>query len=408
MTFNPLKEKGMPIEKQLKSWKELNSKPYDKNTVHPYTRTAGILMNGIEVDAALFSHCFFRHVDNLELKQKLALVRRIEQEQQKAVNWMIPAEESELEVTIGYEQVAVDLTAFLARNEKNRYVKQALDFALLEDFDHLYRYANLMKLTLDKEASSITRDYTDITVGRPTLVHHRHPFDDVRNSISNRKEDPMTILHILTIVAAEQQTMNYYMNIGNRIGNEVGRGLYLEIGQVEEAHVSHYGSLMDPNASWFEQLLYHEFNECWLYYSLSQHEQNPEARKVWERNLEMELEHLRIAADLIKQHDQLDPEQLLPSSFSHDFEFRSNIDYVRDILKNQIDLTTLRTDFISSEKMPKNALFFEVQAMLNSGTVPSNQVIEEVVAKDGHDYRDEVGGPHPIEKFRTNRIHTPH
>jgi len=39
--------------------------------------------------------------------------------------------------------VAVDLTANLAKNEPDSYVKQTLDFALLEDFDHLYRYACL-------------------------------------------------------------------------------------------------------------------------------------------------------------------------------------------------------------------------------------------------------------------------
>ncbi len=39
MAFNPLKEKGMPVEKQLRSWDELNVTPYNKNEVHPYTRT---------------------------------------------------------------------------------------------------------------------------------------------------------------------------------------------------------------------------------------------------------------------------------------------------------------------------------------------------------------------------------
>jgi hypothetical protein len=148
--FNPLKEKGIPLEKQLRSWSELNVKPYDKEKVHPYSRTRGILMNGIEVEGAIFSHQFARHTDDMELKRKLALTRRIEQQQQEAVNWLIPANESVLEVTIGYEQVAVDLTAFLARTEPDPYVKAALDFALLEDFDHLYRYANLLDLVQGK------------------------------------------------------------------------------------------------------------------------------------------------------------------------------------------------------------------------------------------------------------------
>ena len=58
MGFNPLEEKGTPMEKQFKNWSELNVQPYNKNEVHPYTRTRCILMNGIEVEAALFSHQF--------------------------------------------------------------------------------------------------------------------------------------------------------------------------------------------------------------------------------------------------------------------------------------------------------------------------------------------------------------
>ena len=119
-------------------------------------------------------------------------------------------------MTIGYEQVAVDLTAYLARTEPDPLVKDALDFALLEDFDHLYRYANLMQMTMGKEADRITSDLTEITVGRPTLLEHRHPFDDVRNHYNSKKADFITQLHAMTIVAAEQQTMNFYMNVGNR------------------------------------------------------------------------------------------------------------------------------------------------------------------------------------------------
>jgi hypothetical protein len=213
MTFNPLEEKGIPIEKQLRNWSELNVTPYDKKKVHPYSRTRGILMNGIEVEGAIFSHQFARHTYDMEIKKKLAMTRRIEQQQQKAINWMLPADESVLEITIGYEQVAVDLTAFLARTEPDPYVKAALDFALLEDFDHLYRYANLLDLVQGKKAEEITGKYTEITVGRPTIAEHRHPFDDVRKPYDAKKAAFITKLHVLTIVAAEQQTMNFYMNV---------------------------------------------------------------------------------------------------------------------------------------------------------------------------------------------------
>ena len=62
MGFNPLSERGMAVEKQLRDWRWLNSVPYDKLTVDPYTKCRIILMNGIEVESIIFSHQFARRV----------------------------------------------------------------------------------------------------------------------------------------------------------------------------------------------------------------------------------------------------------------------------------------------------------------------------------------------------------
>lgn len=401
MGFNPLKEKGIPIEKQLLSWSELNVRPYDKDEVHPYTRTRIIFMNGIEVEAAMFGHQFHRHTDDMELKRKLALTRRVEQQQQKAINWLIPANESGLEVTIGYEQVAVDLTSFLAQTEPDPYVKAALDFALLEDFDHLYRYSNLLTITNGKMPDEITGPYTEITVGRPTILEHRHPFDEIRKHYDAKKADPLTKLHVQTIVAAEQQTMNFYMNIGNRPEQMLGRGLYLEIAQIEEQHVTHYGSLADPRATWFEMLLEHELNECWLYWSLMQEEPDSYVKGIWERHLGMELEHLKIAGELIKKHEKKDPAEFVPSSLPDPLSFHSNVDYVRKILEEQTDYNAHETKFVPADKMPEGSRYFMYQDVYNAGGAPSEMVIEERIQQKGSDYRQELAGPHPLERFRT-------
>ncbi|MFW5774731.1 MAG: hypothetical protein ACOCW2_00455, partial [Chitinivibrionales bacterium] len=78
MAFNPLKESGTPLEKQFRNWDSLNVKPYDKNDVDPYTRTRIILMNGIEVESALFLHQMARHTKDLNLKRVLCTGRRVE------------------------------------------------------------------------------------------------------------------------------------------------------------------------------------------------------------------------------------------------------------------------------------------------------------------------------------------
>src|SRR3546814_19670391 len=89
--MNPLEQRGMAVEEQLRSWSELNVEPFDKDAVDPYTRTRVILMNGIEVESIMFSHQFARHTDNLEIKRSLALTRRVDAPQQKEVNGLNPS-----------------------------------------------------------------------------------------------------------------------------------------------------------------------------------------------------------------------------------------------------------------------------------------------------------------------------
>lgn len=401
MAFNPLTERGIPIDKQLRNWSQLNVQPYDSNTVDPYTRCRIITMNGIEAESILHSHQFARHCDNPEIKAMLALTRRIEQQQQKAVNWLIPATESTLEVTLGYEQVAIDLTAFLARNEPDPYVKQTLDFGLLEDFDHLYRFANLMDLIEGKKADRITGNYTEVMPGRPTIDEHRHPFDDIRCHYDVHTADPLTKLHALTILAAEQQTMTFYMNVGNRYQEPIARALYQEIAQIEEQHVTQYESLLDPLASWFQQEVFHHYNECYLYYSFMQQEEDRRLRDLWELHLNQEIEHLRIACHLMRKYEGIEAEEILPKALPEPTKFQQNKDYVRNVLENQIDLRTMGPAFVQVEQLPEDALYWQYQQAVNGdGFVPSEQVIVDHQEKAGFRVAFMTEGPHPVEALR--------
>jgi hypothetical protein len=139
MTLNLLQDKGTPLAKQRFTWKELVQQPYSKLDDDAFTRVRVILMNGIESEALRFSHACARM--NKELQYVLAQVRRIEQHQQTLVNWLNPADQSPLETTIGFEQVAIEVTASVAQSEPDPYLSQVFRFGLLEDFDHMYRYA---------------------------------------------------------------------------------------------------------------------------------------------------------------------------------------------------------------------------------------------------------------------------
>ena len=140
MTFNPLEEKGIPVEKQLRSWHDITGKPYNKNEVSCYTRTRQILMNGIEVEAWNFKHNFMRNCSDLDLKKTIAQSMRIEDMHQTMMNWLGPEDQTVLETTLGYEQVAVDLTAWMAQNEPDNYVRETFDFDAEIDFENNPRY----------------------------------------------------------------------------------------------------------------------------------------------------------------------------------------------------------------------------------------------------------------------------
>ncbi len=400
MAFNPFKEKGLPPEKQYTNWNTINVKPYDKGSIDPYTRCRVILVNGAEFEANWFGHHWARHCDDPEAKRQIAMTRRLEQIQQKMVSALVPANESVLEHTIGYEQVAVDLTAWLARHEPDPLVKAGLDFALLEDFDHLYRYANLLEMQQGIKAETLVGKYTEIIPGRPTIVEHRHPFDDVRNHYDATKADIRTKLNSMTIVAAEQQTMNYYMNQANRLEDTVGRGLYAEIGMIEEQHVTHYESLLDPTLSWNMMHVMHEYNECYLYWSCMQTESDVRIRKIWENHLEMEIGHLHGAVELMKRVEGKDPVSEFPDSFPEPMTFENNVDYVRKILAEQENLTGNLADYVPVSSLPKDHRYFQVQQTINEGGTPSQQVITEHIEQMGKDYRWELAGTHPVERLR--------
>lgn len=403
MAMNPLDQKGMAVEDQFRSWSEMNPEPYDKREVHPYTRTRVILMNGIEVESIIFSHQFARHTDNLELKQKLAASRRVEQQQQKVVNGLNPGDQSPLETTIGYEQVAVDLTAWLARNEPDPMIKQALDFALLEDFDHLYRYANLYELLNGKHAAELTDSLTEITPGRPTIFHHRHPEDMVKGHYDTHTVHPLSRLHVATIVAAEQQTMNFYMNHGTDWIEPIARGLYAEIAQVEEEHVTHYESLIDPLDSWLKQWVFHEYNEVYLYWSMFQQEIDQRIKQLWELHLEMELGQLQVACDFLRRYEGVEPSEILPKELPDTpVQFEPNKQYVRQVLESQVDLRPDGLGYTPAPEMPDSHRFFTFQGIVNAGGAPSETIIDQNRERNGREYRDETDGPNPVYPMPDN------
>lgn len=397
--MNPFEGKTKNLSDYFADWNKLNSQPYDKRETDPYTKIRLILMNGTEFESVWNSHQFSRHEADLDLKREIALLRRVEQQQQKRISSFKPADESILEHTIGYEMLAVDLTAALAKREKSPLVKKALDFALLEDFDHLYRYADLLEGERHIKAENLVGKYVEIMPGRPTIAHHRYPADDIKPYIG-RGDDLLTKLNVNIITAAEQQTMNYYMNVANFYDSDEGRRLYNEIAMVEEEHVSHYGSLKNPDATRLECLLMHEYTECYLYYSCYHTETDKKIRKLWEELYEQEVCHLRFVGELLKKYERKEACEVIPEpDFPELLKLEPSKEYVRQILST-VNLTADRDDYKQVSDMRADSDFFFYQKRVNSpvASVPSHEVIGDYIAKKGKDYRYQEGD-HPIKEL---------
>ena len=403
--MNPFKEKAKKPEDYLESLKRLYPAPYDKKTTDPYTKARIILACGAEYEANWHSHQMQRHVSDPDLRRDLALVRFVEKQQQQKLAQLKPVDESILETTISYEQLAVDLTAGMAREESNFYVKKALDFALLEDFDHLYRYADLLDADYGIHAERLVGKYTEIMPARPTIAHHRHPIDNVKRNISAKTADLKTVLNTMIITAAEQQTMNFYMNVAANYKNDAGRRLYEEICLVEEEHVTQYGSLIDTSCDLIECTLMHEFTECYLYWSNYVTETAPKIKELWAQYFEIELSHLHAAEKMLKKYDKKDYTAVIPNAeFPEALSLHENIDYVRGILKDTVQYTGKLTDYRNIADLGDDDRFFAYnrEFVKPADENPSHTVIRDYIVKKGMDYRFETA-EHPIARMRNRK-----
>jgi hypothetical protein len=394
MSLDFLTLKGTPPGRQRFTWRELAGKPISKLDDDAFTRVRVILMNGVELESLRFQHSCARM--NRELRPVLAEVRRVEHHQATMINWLLGADHSPLETTIAYEQVAIEVTAAVAQTEPDEYLAQTYRFGLLEDFDHMYRYTALLDRLEGKDSNNILQGYTDMLPGRPTIVEHRAPVDDLREPFDAKSAALLSKLHATTIMAGEQQTHNYYMNIGPLFADPVARQLYAEIASIEEQHVTQYESIIDPDQTWLEQWLVHEVNEVYNYYGCVQQESNPRIKAIWERFLDYELGHLHVVRELMKEIERRDPAEVLGStSLPEPIAFASQRDFVRKVLAEEVDLRAAGTQYVPKEQESRASL--EYRDAMNAAGSPSETVASGYVWRPGGELAPKVvniGGKH--------------
>jgi hypothetical protein len=369
MGIDFLKNRGTPLAQQRMSWREMVREPISKLDNDAFTRVRIILMNGIESEANRFQHACARM--NPHLQPALAIVRRIEQHQQTTVNWLLGADHSPLDTTIGFEQVAIEVTAAVAQREPDPYLAQVHRFGLLEDFDHMYRFSALMDRLEGKDANNILQSYTDVLPGRPTVVEHRSPMDDLRNPYDKKTANPLTKLHALTIMAGENQTHDYYMTIGPMFADPLARQLYAENASIEEQHVTQYESIIDPTETWLEKWLMHEATEVYNYYSCYETESDPRIKKIWEMFTDWELGQLHHVMELMRTFEKRDPEELLPGTMPAPLPYTPQREFVRAVLAAEVDYRALGPTIGNVQETAETLAYRDG---LHAGGCPSERV----------------------------------
>src|SRR5690606_11971889 len=168
-------------------------------------------------------------------------------------------------------------------------------------------------------------------------------------------------------------------------------------------HVSHYESILDPGMTLLHNLVLHEYNECWIYWSLMQDEPDSRIRAIYELHLNMELEHLRIAGELMKRIERREPQEVIPGPFISPLSFEDNKAYVRSVLQSQVDLTAQESMFVPVGSLPPDHRYFDYQRAVNNGWVPSEAVIQQAIEVNGTDYRHEILGENPVPGLQRER-----
>jgi hypothetical protein len=370
MAINLLTDKGVPLARQRLSWKDMVGKPISKLDDDAFSRVRIILMNGVELDSLRTKQVALRC--SADARVQLAQLMRIEQHQATAINWLIGADHSPIETTIAYEQTAIEVTASVAQLEPDAYLAQGYRYALLEDFDHLYRYTALLDRLEGKDANNITQGYTDIVPARATLFHHRAPEHELLEPYGPNA-GLATRLHALTLTGGEYQTHDYYMNIGPLFADSLARQLYAEIASVESQHIVHYGSMLNPNETPLEKLLIGEACEVWNYAGCLAQETNPRLKALWQNFLDFELGHLQVAIELFKEVERRDPAEVLGDGTLPPFiRFESHREYLRQVVAAETQLRKRGTEFVDEADEGKSSLAY--RAAVNAGGCPSEMV----------------------------------
>jgi hypothetical protein len=329
--FNPLDHRGIPLDRQTADWRELNVTGVDPEQVDPYTRRRIVAMSGVENAAVRFDRQVGRLADDPALRGRFDQLRSVEARQRHAVAGLLARPRTVLETALAYEEAAVDLDSWLARAEPDQPRRQVYECDALEDFQHVYRYAELLDALRRSRSGHLVDEATEM------LPASRADESTVAPTSEPAAPDLVSTLNAITMLAIEQQTADFYDSVDTDVLEPPVRPVYREVSWAGRGQVDRHQPLVDPGSSRWEQLVAREYNECRLYHAFLEQESDPRIRAVWELNLQMELAHLRLAGNLLRRFDGREPEEIVGAGLPDPPGFDANRQFLRHLLTTHVD-----------------------------------------------------------------------
>jgi hypothetical protein len=142
----------------------------------------------------------------------------------------------------------------------------------------------------------------------------------------------------------------------------------------------------------------HELAEIYNYYSCLTYETNPRIKSIWQRFTDYELGHLHFVLELFQKFEKRDPAELLPQSLPEPIEYRSHREYVRKVLREEVDLRARGTEFIGKDDEGPDSASELYRAQMNSNGSPSEIVAASYRWRAGTELAQETPDLQKLQK----------
>ena len=139
------------------------------------------------------------------------------------------------------------------------------------------------------------------------------------------------------------------------------------------------------------------------YEAVPEEESDEYIRDIWHKHYLEECGHLAHVASLLNKYEGKPWQSVFTcgGDFPAPIKLESNIDYVREVLKNTVHNTGCMEGYCKVSELDKDANFFKYNKTVNGNveSVQSHAIIKDFIAKNGEDYRFETA-ENPVPELR--------